>query len=392
MRLFRSKYFSFSAIFFFGWAAFATFALDFVFYSEQVGFTSAEIGLIYAVKVLIAILFQPIFGIICDYIRSTKKMLIVMGIAAIFLSAGIPLVTSKVSILILDFTYTIAVCAFMALLDNWAAGECVNEEKFHFGSLRLWGSISFAITAYIYGLLTMRMAVGNMYFGRAIFFAITVIFVFLNQYDKRAVPEPKEKKEKPDIKALFSMKEYWLFFVFLFIFCFPINAVNAFFPKLMLDRGSTNYTIALFAAIHAIAEVPFFLYIRKLTKKIGSRGLILIGAVFVIIRMVGFAFAGSVPMLLAAYLCQIPYVTFFGPGLIYYSRSIAPKNTQAFTLTSLQGLAIGISGMLGTYVFGMVADSRGIQSLFAYSAVICITGFALFIVTSFLLKKNRHNS
>ena len=391
MSPFRNKQFSFSAIYFFGWAALATFALDFVYYSERVGFTNTNIGIIFSVKMLLAIILQPFYGFICDYIRSTKKILIFMGFSSILLSSFLPLVSSNTIILVIVFLHVITVCSFMPLLDNWVARECIGEEKFHFGTLRMWGSAGYAIVALVYGRMSMNMDIAYMYFGRAFFFIITLFFIYKNQYDGGGLPVPisqMKKKDKPAVKELLRKKEYWLLFVFLFIFCFPMHAANTFFPRLLLEKGSTNQIIALFGSINALVEIPFLLYAKKLTHKTGSRGLILFGCMFASMRMIGFAFAPSIPLLLLSHLCIAPYVGFFVPGFIYYSYSISPENTQAFTITSLQGLAIGFSGMLGSFLGGLIVDSSGIQSMFAYYSVFSIAGILLFVLTSWRLKKN----
>jgi MFS family permease len=280
----------------------------------------------------------------------------------------------------------------MPLMDTWAARECIGEAKFHFGTLRMWGSMGYAIIAIIYGRLSMSMDITYMYFGRAIFFIITIFFIYKNQFDGNGLVMPisqMEKKDKPAVRALFAKKEYWLFFIFLFFFCFHVNAANTFFPKLLFEKGSTNQTVALFGSITAILEIPFLLYARRLNRKLGARGLILLGALFSVLRMVGFSFAPSIPLLLAAHLCLAPYVGFFIPGFIYYSHSIAPKHTQAFTLTSLQGLSMSFSGMLGSLIGGVIVDYSGIQSMFAYYSILCILGILMFLATSWWL--NRRN-
>ena len=386
MSLIKNTHFSFGAIYFFGHAANATFALDFVFYSQRIGFSNSEIGLIFACKILIGILFQPLFGIVCDYLRSPKRMLLVMALAALSLSAGIPLAPNRLILLIIDFSYTFAACAFMPLVDNWVVSECADEKEFNFGKLRLWGSIGFALMAFVYGRITMYVDVANMYYGRAILLTATAIFIYL--YHQEKAHTRKEKKEKPDIKGLLVKKEYWLFFAFLFIFCFPLNAAGSFLPRLLLDRNLTNQYIALFLSINAIVEIPFFLYVRKLTHRAGSRGLLLIGGLFVIVRLLGLTFAGSVPLLLVANMCTAPYISLFMPGLIFYSRSISPPNTSAFALTSFQGLAIGLAGTLGTLIAGVIIDLHGIRNMYLYSSILCIMGITLFIMTSFWLKKS----
>ncbi|MDR3020139.1 MAG: MFS transporter [Treponema sp.] len=391
--MFNSKRFSFSAIYFFGWAALATFSLDFVFYSEKIGFTNTEIGIIYAVNMLIGILFQPLFGLICDHLRSTKKMLIIMSITAIISSVFLPLAYSKSLVLFLNFAFLFSICAFMPLLDNWVAGACADEQNYHFGSLRLWGSIGYAIVALFYGRMTMYTDIANMYYGRAILFFVAIFIILKNQYDvahrNDANISSTEKKEKPNVKALFVKKEYWLFFLFFIIFCFPINATNSFFPRLLLEKGSTNEVIALFSSVNALVEIPFFLFLRRLNRRTGSRGLILVGSLFVIIRLIGFTYATSIPMLMIAFSCVAPYVGFFLPGLIFYSRKLAPKNTDAFTLTSLQGFAMGFSQMLGSFFGGIIVDSSGIRTMYFYFTIVSAAGILLFILTSFWLKRKK---
>ena len=313
-----------------------------------------------------------------------------MCFPAIILSTLIPLAPSKLFLLILDFSYTFAVCAFMPLIDNWVVSETADDKKISYGSLRLWGSIGFAITAAVYGHFSMSIDVGFIFYGRAFFFLLLLILFFSNNTETSLLPGTA-KKENPEIKALFAKKEYWLFFVFLFIFFLPVNAAGSFFPRLLLEMGSDNQTIAMFNAINAIVEIPFFLYVRKLTHKIGPRGLMLTGGLFMILRLFGFASASSIPLILASHLCVAPYITLFMPGFIFYSHSIAPNNTRAFTLTSLQGFAMGLAGMIGSYSAGIIVDSSGIRSLYFLGFALCLAAMVLFIFSSFWLKEKRAN-
>ena len=385
----KGKKFLFSALYFGGFAAFATFALDFVFYSEKIGFTNTEIGLIFAVKLLMGILFQPLYGFLCDYLKSTRIVLLFMCVLSALLSALIPLAPNKLILLCIDFAYTFSTCALMPLIDNWVVSESVNDSKIAYGKVRLWGSIGFAITAAIYGRITMFIDISNIYYGRAIFFVLLIILICLNNSETAHVPGSSQK-EKPDIAALFRKKEYWLFFTFLFIFFFPVMASGNFLPRLLLEMGTTNQTIALFNSLNAILEIPFFLGVRRLSKKIGPRGLMLIGGIFMTLRLVGLSSASSVPLLLAANFCFVPYITLFMPGFIFYSHSIAPNNAKAFALTSLQGFAMGLAGMLGSYFSGLIVDYQGIRYLYLYGSILCIIGVVLFVFSSLLLRERRN--
>ena len=81
MQQFRIRRFSinrnwtFSIIYFFAWAAYATFPLDYVFFSQHIGLNNIEIGILYSTLGLLGIVIQPIFGYISDYFKSTRKVM-----------------------------------------------------------------------------------------------------------------------------------------------------------------------------------------------------------------------------------------------------------------------------------------------------------------------------
>ena len=378
----------FSVTYFLVWSGLAASAIDFIFYSQKIGFSNTEIGMMNACFALIGIAVQPIVGLICDYLGSTRKTIMVLLSCGILFSTLLPFATSKIFVAIIVGCYTMFMCSFMPLYDNWVARECIGQD-YHYGSIRLWGSLGFAIIAFIYGRMSMGGNVAVAYWGRASLLALTLLMVFLYKHENSARKESTKtgkQADKPQVRELFSSKEYLLLILFMFLVSLPFSAANSFFPALILERGGANSTIGLANALNAIIEIPFFLFARRLTQKVGARGLMLVGTLFVFMRLFGFAFVGNVPGLLVSHFLIAPYVSFFNIGFIYYVYSIAPPKTETFAQTAIQAFSVGFAGMTGNFLGGMVIDHFGIQTLYyiAFGLVGC--ALMLFLCTSYWLK------
>lgn len=397
MQQFRIRRFSinrnwtFSIIYFFAWAAYATFPLDYVFFSQHIGLNNIEIGILYSTLGLLGIVAQPIFGYISDYFKSTRKVMMGSLTFGVLFSILLSLVKDRTMVRVVAMGYTIFMSSFMPLLDNWVASSCIGEQKGNYGYIRLWGSVGYAILAYLYGKLTMSIEVSNIYFSRGVLLAIVFVLIYTYKFEIAVESEEKkeEKKERPNLKALLSNKEYVFFVIFAFVFFFPMNAASSFFPNLLLEVGGTNATLGFAGSVNAIVEIPFFLFTQRLGRRMGHKGLMFIGCVFVCMRMFGFVYAQTIPGLMLAYFCLAPYTTFFAPGMIYYIHSIAPPNTQVVAQTIVQAFAIGAAGMIGNYLAGYIIDSYGIRVMYRYGTIICVAGVVFFFLSSWLIKKFR---
>ncbi|MCL2056653.1 MAG: MFS transporter [Oscillospiraceae bacterium] len=391
----QNKRWVFSLIYFFVWAGFATFMIEFLFYSQRLGMTNTQIGLLSASMGLAGMVMQPVMGYVCDYLRTTRKVIMVLLIFGVLFSLMLPSAGASGSIpavIAVVAGYTVFMCSFMPLLDNWVARECIGQESFHYGSVRWWGSLSFAAAAYSYGRLSMTPYLPFAYYGRAFFLTLTLLCIFLYKYENIAVKQKKgggqaAGESKPSIKALFSVREYILLMIFMFMISLAFTSSSSFFPALMLARGGNNAMIGMAGSINALIEIPFFLYSRRLTNRFGPRGSMLTGILFMCARLAGFAFIGSPGGILLAYFLVAPYVGLFQSGFIYYVYSIAPRGSETVAQTMIQAASMGLAGMLGSSLGGIVIDSLGIDILYRSAFIIAAAGLGLFAYTSVLIKR-----
>ena len=393
----KNKRLVFSAIYFLTWAAFAAFLMDFIFFSQKVGMTNSQIGLMNAAIGLVGIAIQPLAGFICDFLRTTRKVIMVLMVFGILFSLIMPFAGESGSlpvVMAVVFGYTIFMCSYLSLLDNWVARECIGETTFHFGALRLWGSLSYAMVALVYGRLSMTAYLSYAYYFRAFFLFLALICIFLYKHETISDKSPKDSagdKGKPMVKELFKSPEYMLLFLFAFLMGLALTSTGNFFTPLMLHRGGTNSLIGVAGSINAIIEIPFFLYSHKLTGRIGPRGLMLTGIVFNCIQIVGFAFFGSPAGLIVAYFMAAPYVSLYGTGFLYYVYSIAPPKTEVLAQTAIQAIAGGLAGMLGNLLGGIVIDHFGIDVMYRSALIIAFISLAIFLGTSLWLKMKRND-
>ena len=73
-----------------------------------------------------------------------------MSVAAVLL-LSIPLYGKIIVVALVLATVTFFESALMPLLDSWVVKGIAEEESISYGSIRLWGSIGFAFTAFLVG-------------------------------------------------------------------------------------------------------------------------------------------------------------------------------------------------------------------------------------------------
>jgi PPP family 3-phenylpropionic acid transporter len=223
------------------------------------------------------------------------------------------------------------------------------------------------------------------------------VLIFLYKHENIAVKPSRAKSDggknggdKPRIKELFTSKEYLLLVLFMFLFTLAFNSASNFFPALALARGGSNSALGLAGSMTSLIEIPFLLFSRKLTNRFGPRGMMLMGACCVALRLVGFAFMQSMGGLVFAYLLVAPYVGLFNTGFIYYVYSIAPPKTETLAQTTIQAFSSGLAVMLGNFLGGYVIDSLGIDMLYNSALGVIALSLLIFVATSYWLKHRKY--
>lgn len=332
------------------------------------GFTSTEIGGIVTLGNSISVLFQPLLARFADRHRRLPQRYMIAGITlvCIFLTA----------LLAGDFMdqWKTAVCyvGVVALLQmiqplcnamGFEAADCGIDVDFGVG--RGCGSVTYAVGAYLSGIVVERFGVRILILFTLLGFILLEWAVLAFRYrqvdESRSADDMAKKSEFPDEKGFFKRYygiAWWIAGCSFNMFGHSIVANYGY--QIVLAKGGGSREMGMVTAIAAISELPMMFWLfKKLQKKLTGEMLVNISSAAVTVRCV---LSLLVPDIRGLYLIQpvqmFGYALFTLAGVHYMEQYVKEsdrvKGQAGFTM------ALTLGGVLASLTGGMLFDMFGI--------------------------------
>ena len=363
---------------------------------------------------IIAMLTQPVIGYISDKYLSEKKLtitLLIFGSICFFL---LPLSLSSGNMVLIFINMagvTVSAAQAGGLIDAWIVGLKQEYPTVNYGLIRGTGSLAFAISAQVAGILTLsfghdvRLWVG----GGSLVLAIVVALSF--RATRRAGqenPEDAEHTENADhtdstedaehtegtvsteakpiqkltgkeaIKLVFSSKQYNLLLAVSFFLLLSNTTMLTLNQLLVRDLGGTTAQMGTASAVMAGSEVPIMFLMAIILKKVGFKRLLLLCGALYVIRMLLMASVGSVNTLIYVQVMNGLTYAILIPIAMSYMSQILDERVRSTAITTYASTTVGLTGILGNSITAtLLAAGFSAQSaliVFSFSALI---GFSL---------------
>lgn len=364
-------------------------------YLRENGLSTITIGILLSIGAVAGIITQPIWGNLSDSRFGMRKTLLLTIGIGIFATLVHIISDNKIIIMVSAVFRTIAIAPMMTLIDSYVVSQCIQSDgKMKYGKIRLWGSISFALTAIIVGLLTERFGISVAFFIQIILLCLMLFIIMQvvendNREDEKA---SKETTKKGFNKAIFN-GAFILFVIYCFLSRLPDRTLLTFFPIILQDAGGSLLLIGIAASLKAAIEVPFFLGSGKFIDRFGARNVFFFASGLDIIRMLGFTIFTSPQQIFLLNLLSAPTYCLFTAGTLHYVYEIAPKGSKTTAQMIVSAFSMSFAGVVSNSVGGFVLETYGIQTL-AFAGliliVIALTGFL--IARKIMSKHETHNT
>lgn len=377
------KQLNLSVLEFMFWATFAAYYPFTVIFLQDKGLSNTAIGTILSINSFIVIFAQPFWGMISDRIRSVKKVFLLCLITSIIVIQFFPVIPSAIGMGILLAALAIFEAPLGALMDSLVIQQIRNEPDLSYGSIRLWGSLGYAVFAYLFGLVVDK---APMHYNFIIFAVMATITILITRKIKDKGSASSISFKEMRISQLLKNYSYISFLLFSIVIYIPHRASFSFLPNLLALVGASPGTQGIVAAIMAFSEIPLFLAGHKLLKRFKPIHLILGSSLFFLLRQVAYLTAKTPEQVILAQLFHGPSFALFLNGAVYYIDSLAPDKLKSTAQTLATSLYNGVSGILANYGGGWVIDNLGIRKLYSIGicAIIIVT---LLFMASLLLQK-----
>jgi PPP family 3-phenylpropionic acid transporter len=372
-----------SSINFLYWSTFSAFYPFLAIYLSNKGFSNTKTGMVLAVNSFIAVLAQPFWGFMSDWLRSVRRVFLICLVCASMLWLSLSSVDSLILIPVIFIFLTFFESPMAPLSDNWIV-QGVRNENVDFGRIRFLGSVGFGIMVYFNGLLVEKYGFSSVYYSYTVFAIITFIAIFRN---KTSGNPPVIQIKNLKIGKLFKNYYYITFLIFSTILFIPHKSAYTYLPKLMDMVGGTKENYGMAVSVIALSEIPFFLFSGYLLRRFKPIYLILTSSVFFIIRQIMYLLSPSPLYVILASILQGPSYALFLAGTMYYIDAQTPEELK-FT-AQLLGSAVfsGVSGIVGNFAGGVIIDQFGLRIFYQAGILVSVVVSLLFIMSLPLGKK-----
>ncbi|CAG0927176.1 hypothetical protein TFLX_00409 [Thermoflexales bacterium] len=366
-----------------------------LFYTQQ-GLSGTEIGLLSTVASLVALIAAPWWGRRSD-VTSHPRRLLQFGLLATSLCM---LALSQQTI----FVWMAVIVTFDALLgvnvaplSDVVALAVTKQGRAGFGSVRLWGSLGWAVTALLGGWLIEQTGLFTMFAGYALSgFASVALLALLrmprwgppatDQHPDRAEAPAAAHSWRATFTALWRDRTLLGLALALSILWFALNGVRQFEPVFLDQLGAGETIIGLASTIGAAVELPVMLWVDRLGRRYSSGRLLRMSFLLYIATALSVIIAPTVPVILFSHVIDGVAYSFFAVASVLFIGEVAPHRqvttTMAIFTVTLPAIVRMISGPVGGGVF----DAHGAYALY----IIALIGSALgWLIMKVMVKDRR---
>ncbi len=360
-----------------------------VFMNER-GLSATMIGLIMTANGLVSILFQPLWGMLCDRLRSVKKVYLVCLSILTLLIPLLGLIHAPWLIAIWIPMVNVFFCSMFSFMDSWVVQGVKELNGKNYGNIRVWGSIGFMIVVAISGQLSESYSTSVSFLGFSLFALLAITIALCIKNEGIAPDAPKRQKLRlrdMQFGKLFKNYHYIVFVLCVALIQIPLNVKGTYLPQRVIAAGGDNALYGMFMSIGALSEVPVLFLSSRILRRFKPASVVRFSMVVYALQLVVFASPLPAHILLIVQLFQGCGYGLFLVGSVHYLDELAPAELKTSALTFASAVYGGIAGMIGSSLGGLLIDSIGIMQVYLFAAIWAACGVVLYFILTALGRK-----
>lgn len=343
------------------------------------GLGTAEIGFLTAVGNGLAAVFQPIVSKVCsrsnknerDFLVLISMLAMTLVIMAIERKAGLAMKIEIVAAIAL-------VLVMQPLLNSLGYFYIARSVEINYGVSRGIGSITFAVTSFVLGILSeinkdLSMVMAAVLLGALILSLLAQNPISGNNvvtvFDGRA-----QKQKIQNSKFVIFLLAVGMLFTF-------YNVTNVYLLQIAKRIGGDAKTVGTAFAVAALFEFPIMFMFNRLKEKFKSRSLLIFSGIFFLLKGILTYIAPSPSALIAIQVTQLFGFALFTPCSVDFINDIM-SDEKKITGQGFLASAITMGGVIGSVAGGVLIESTGVLNTLIISNVICLIAILLIVIST----------
>ncbi len=342
------------------------------------GFSSAEIGELFAVITLARILGPGLWAGVADKtgnaigVMRLGCFLTVMTFSSVLYFKGFWGLTLSFGLMMMFWTAVLPQLEVITM-------NTVANTRATYGQIRLWGSIGFIC-------LTVSIGKALDIFSTDTPVHASIGVLALLFFSTLFIRAPKEKVVQDTVSgSIWKYVKQKPFAIFIFVSsCLQISfgAYYGFFALYMRDLDYSGQQTGIFIALGVLAEVGIFLVAKRLISRFGVRNLLFISVLLTALRW--YALAAFADYVVIIVLSQLIHALSFGlthAVSVHFIHKYLPDAFQSRGQAVYISVAFGLGGAFGNYMAGQ----QWLQGTNAYNTFFTAALFAAVGALSLIL-------
>ena len=345
-------------------------------YYNSLGFSSAQMGAIFAAVALVSIFTQPFWGMCGDRMRSRNTLLRLLAAASLLSMLAFTLSSRYLPLLLLACVFACFYTAIQPLGDSIIL-ENLQKGDHPFGPIRLAAGLAFAVSSLAFG--QVLNAPGRENWSVYIIAALCGVIILATFVLPKTAGQQAVGGRKMSFAALFRQKDLMRLMGFTALLMLTMGYFYTFFsPHFVSLEGGNSGLLGWSYFISACSEVPFLLMSDKLFDRIGIGKLMSISALALTARWLILALSHNYVVVMCSQVFHGWGFIVITVGMAKYINLTVPPELKSTGQLLLGAVSFGVARAVGNLGGGLLADAVGRQNVFFLSAAVCLTTFLVF--------------
>ncbi len=359
----------------------AIFPFQSLYFGENLGLAGVQLGLVLAMRPLIGMLAQPLWGLVSDRTGARGHVLAVIAAGAGIAYALVPFAGGFVPLLLcvaLAALFATAVIPMASAVSMAALGAGASR---HFGRVRVWGTVGFLALVLVVpwsmdalqgGLGWLRTDGGPSEPGLGVIFFVASLLSLAGAAVAWRLPRGGAlglRSRRGDTGRLLRHGPYRRIVFVAFASFFLVQGPIQFFPLFVEARGGDLGTVGRMWIPMLLVEIPLVLFSGAFVARIGARGLVCVGVLADGIRWTLCALVDDLRVIFALQLLHGVSVAGIIVGIQLYVESVVPERLRSSGQGLVTMMGVSLGGVLSNVAAGWLLDARGIDAPYLYGGL-----------------------
>ena len=346
-----------------------------VYLENTLGFTSSQVGMIVSIPSILGIILVPIWGLISDISKKQKTVLWINVLMSLVLAGVYTITKSFIPVLIVATFFEMFRNSVLPLTDSLTTSFCRENNK-NYGSIRVIGSMTFAVASFLCGQL-IKITNSDLMFFYVFMVSMIGCLIITPTLDTNTTIEQKEKLNlKEDLPKLFKNKSYILILLCGVCVAGLTEGMMSFQGIYLMKLGAGTELVGLLTVFMVLPELFFMVKTKDLIEKYGMIKIIGFASCALLVRWIIYLTTSNPWLFMLATSMHGVAISIITISAFEFIGKVVDKKLHTTSMT-VYTFTIGVSYSLMKLLYGNMIDSLGFKSIFIFSMVVSVFSFVI---------------